>query len=384
MPPRRKRAKSPTNAGSESSLTARAQKKSKPQFATPADSILTTLTHAIGSSPVSGVPISQLLSLIAAYAVPFVSSTSLISRDFIVTPVWALDSEWVLSFYSATSSFFKLSILTGQISTVHWFGQSSADGKASIVGARQSWFWGAVQRNPNKSHPEEWFIASRDRIRSFNDQTGTFTLIAGCDGARPESKDGIGSDARFNNISTLIISSDGGTIWCGDPDLRRIDVATGAVTTPSSLTNGFADSLCWDRSPSVKPDTAFYFATTDIMPEATRIGRFDTTAPSLGGAVGQVNHMRVPQRAAIHQLLCTLSGCLIFTGLDAETWNVYVFTFDPLTARLDRLDIVTIHDSQQLLLNDINRLLVAIDSNLTTHTLPPQCFPLPKCCDRDL
>ncbi len=67
-------------------------------------------------------------------------------------------------------------------------------------------------------------------IRYFDEATDAVTLIAGHWASG--SEDGIGSNARFEGINSMIVASDGLTIWCGDEfGMRRIRTATHEVTT---------------------------------------------------------------------------------------------------------------------------------------------------------
>ncbi len=119
MPPRRKRPKSPETASSRPTTAAPApdpaQKKSKQSAPLTPDAILVAVKLSIGLSSVSGVPIPQLLELIAAYAQPFVMSQSVVTLaagiDF--DPVCWFDTEYLVVYSRWTKQLHRMSIRTG-------------------------------------------------------------------------------------------------------------------------------------------------------------------------------------------------------------------------------------------------------------------------------
>ncbi len=106
-------------------VSVRRRLKTDPLPPVTADSILTALMQSIGSSNAtgrggSGLPIPQLLQLIASYAAPFLSSKRLIPFDdseIAITPVLnircAMSDEWLLAGSSSKGTFYKFSYLSG-------------------------------------------------------------------------------------------------------------------------------------------------------------------------------------------------------------------------------------------------------------------------------
>ncbi len=126
----------------------------------------------------------------------------------------------------------------------------------------------AVCRDP--LNPNGYFLADDTSIRYFDEATNSVRLVAGAD--EQGTADGIGSDARFSEIGSLLVTSDGRTLWCGDSAVREVSVATGQVTTHKcSASEVFR--LCWDRASTVAPDSAFYCTTVQ---EGIWFSRFDT------------------------------------------------------------------------------------------------------------
>ncbi|EOD03763.1 hypothetical protein EMIHUDRAFT_44220, partial [Emiliania huxleyi CCMP1516] len=83
------------------------------------------------------------------------------------------------------------------------------------------------------------------KIRRVEVSTGEVTTVAGS-GTRG-SADGVGDAAEFNNPSGIAISPDGGALFvadCSNVKIRRVEVATGEVTTiAGSSTTGIADGV---------------------------------------------------------------------------------------------------------------------------------------------
>jgi len=91
------------------------------------------------------------------------------------------------------------------------------------------------------------FVADHDnnKIRRVEVATGAVTTLAGS-GAQG-SADGVGGAAEFSGPCGVAISPDGGALFVADPNnhkIRRVEVATGAVTTvASSGTEGGSDGV---------------------------------------------------------------------------------------------------------------------------------------------
>ncbi len=116
-----------------------AQKKSKPIAADESpspqtiDSIFVVVSRAIGaggggggansSNPgTGGLPIPQLLQIIACYAAPFVTTQTTLVRpaaETHISPVCAIDSEWIIACDYSGSNFVKVSLVSGMQSAMH-------------------------------------------------------------------------------------------------------------------------------------------------------------------------------------------------------------------------------------------------------------------------
>lgn len=80
-------------------------------------------------------------------------------------------------------------------------------------------------------------------VRSVDTQTAAVTTLAGA-AQKLSTSDGIGAEARFTGPRGLGLSPDGATLFAADgPTLRRIDVATGAVTLVAGVASeeGYVD-----------------------------------------------------------------------------------------------------------------------------------------------
>ncbi len=83
-------------------------------------SILTAVTAALADrnphGAEFGLPIPQLLQVIAAYAAPFVASIRTIDAgDYRVSIACPIDSEWTLAYEIRSNQFFKFSTVTGNV-----------------------------------------------------------------------------------------------------------------------------------------------------------------------------------------------------------------------------------------------------------------------------
>ncbi len=65
---------------------------------------------------------------------------------------------------------------------------------------------------------ERYFLADQTSIRYFDEAKNAVSLVAGAD--EHDTADGIGSDARFSEIDSLLVTSDGRTLWCADSAVR--------------------------------------------------------------------------------------------------------------------------------------------------------------------
>ncbi len=251
---------------------------------------------------------------------------------------------------------------------------AGASADTSETGNRQTAsFYGAAAACPDPLNPSGWYLAESFAIKYFDESKDEVSAFAGAHFGRGQS-DGIGPAAGFSFIFQLLIASDGKTIWCGQAGpTRRIDTASREVTSQ------YLDpvlSLCWDRSPRVKPDSALY-----LVVAGGGLRRFDTVIPEL--VTLTLPRANINSKLYAKYVDCTATGHLLISTSSPVDGAVYAF--DPITSDLQQLDILPIDSHAPFVLIERDRLLVATNGRtIISCTLPPHYFSLPKCCDRDL
>ncbi len=139
----------------------------------------------------------------------------------------------------------SLVLVAGQLETF-----CGLNGRGFAMGDRRSASFlhpVSVCRDPTSTSPTGtgtgtcYFMADLVSIRYFDEAKDAVTLI--CGGADAGSADGVGSAARFRGISSILVTADAKTIWCGDSDgrPRRVDVTTGTGTDTGTGTTGTSD-----------------------------------------------------------------------------------------------------------------------------------------------
>jgi sugar lactone lactonase YvrE len=128
-------------------------------------------------------------------------------------------------------------------------------------------------------------------IRRIVIATGAVTTLAGSAGTLPDLVDGTGTAAKFHNPAG--ITMDGTNLYVVESDkkaVRRIVIATGVVTTPVTA----AEGLWWPVGITTNGPALFV---TDV----SRVVKFsvasnDTTAPTVTGATASVltNSLSIP------------------------------------------------------------------------------------------
>ncbi|HMR65958.1 MAG TPA: hypothetical protein PKE64_18270, partial [Anaerolineae bacterium] len=86
-------------------------------------------------------------------------------------------------------------------------------------------------------HPMLMVDTQHHAIQQLDPTTGQVTALAGL-AATPGKADGLGPDARFRSPSEVVVSRDGGFALVADTGnhtIRRIDLASGLVTTVAGL-----------------------------------------------------------------------------------------------------------------------------------------------------
>ncbi len=134
--------------------------------------------------------------------------------------------------------------------------------------------------------------------------------------------------------------------------------------------------LCWDRAPSIKPDSLLY----GYDMNRGGIHRFDV-------ASGELHRTGIGQFASLG-FVCLATGHILSAERRGSCVSLIVYDRTGSTGSdyefVGQIDCELIFD---LVLIDSIRTLVtsdAVSKRLFTLTLPPQYFLLPKCCDRDL
>ncbi len=236
----------------------------------------------------------------------------------------------------------------------------------------------AAQRDPLNANG--YYLADRASIRYFDQAKNEVTLFVGAE--KSGSTDGVGADARFEVIRSLLVASHGRTLWCGQwhgfANVRRIDTADRRVT---SLELPSVGSMCWDLARTVKPDSAFYCVVCSGGADY-ELARFDTGS-------GHLVRFPTKQFGVLAILVaCTSRGHLILWDTRYTEWpGARICAFDPITCDVQRLEFFTLsNENFSMALIDSTQTLVTYERGgaVTTYTLPSQFFPLPKCCDRDL
>ncbi len=242
----------------------------------------------------------------------------------------------------------------------------------------------AAVRDP--LNPNGWYLADRTNLRYVDEAKDVVSLVAGSEEAG--CIDGIGAEARFSELSGLLITSDGATIWCGDSmeSMRRVNTTTREVTSHYH----YSISMCWDLAPTIKPESAIYCVTVRGVNDRGVIRRYEIGSGSggsgSGSGSGDVKEYSMDDRFTPGSLVCTLSGLVIFINTRSEIDRTRsVIVLDPITADMQPLDFVLESDlSDGFVLDDSSRTLICTKANqLISYTLPPQYFLLPKCCDRN-
>ena len=139
----------------------------------------------------------------------------------------------------------RLDITTGVVTTLA--GRADFYGSVDGVGsAARFWSPAGIATDANGVVV---FVAdtSNHTIRRIDVATGAVTTLAGSAG-KAGSADGTGTAARFYNPQGLAVDAAGTTLFVADMSnrtIRRIDAATGAVTTLAGLANtpGYADGV---------------------------------------------------------------------------------------------------------------------------------------------
>ncbi len=217
------------------------------------------------------------------------------------------------------------------------------------------------------TRPDSYFLADQTSIRHFDAKRRTVSALVG--GKDTENTSGVGQNARFNRVVSLLSTSDGATIWIadwGNRALRRLDVADRCVTTVYCDEDriGKPEQIVWDRSPDAEPESAILIASGNGIFRFHIVSGTCTTV--LTGYV-------------VDGLQCTATGSILFVR----------GTIDPGLYGLDRRNDQLVTKLLALRLNAVvlaeraRCLFVVSGGRIHRIDLPPEYLPMPHCCECD-
>ncbi len=259
----------------------------------------------------------------------------------------------------------------------------------------------ALVADPLHKQGKGWYISDAVSIRYFDETTDTVSLVAG--GAEPGGIEfATGADARFWHINSLLIASDGLTLWASNYDngaIRRIDPQTRKVSAPVS---GYQmlRAIVWDRATPTQPaESVMYFGCR------TQINRFTIWTPG-GDSRGWGRRPGVttvweskntycrPNALTVTPTGHILWGCGTYRAigcLDPRTGHTHLMAnFKSLSADTTATSahstlfgsFVLSDHTRELwyVMSETNSQLVVTRSTIRKLTLSPNLFLVPKCC----
>ncbi len=354
------------------------RKKHKPLTRADLRSITDTISAVLGPESEigrcgGGLPIAGLLSIVASYAVPFVGSltTIAVANHYVwLTPHASCfyrdsqsGSDYLIVAETQQNWFVKLSLVDGSITPFAGSGErglwsGSADAHET---SKTAVFWLSAAVCVDPIRPRSFYLADAYSIRHYNEASDSITLIAG-----GERKD-------CDHPRSIIITNDGTTIWTADAisaRLRRVTIATRTLHSVLKKLNS-PRGVVWDRSPKSPPEIAVYVAVADGVIRY-HIASGESKSSELPGFM-------------LAGLASTASGLLLFSCISTHA----IWSWNPETSEVARIGGagVATRSVTHLTLVDDMRCLFAADpynNQMRRIGLPPNCFPLPKCCARDL
>ncbi len=320
---------------------------------------------ALRSAVGGRLPIPQLLSIIAAYAQPFVSTVRTVCRlDAKPNRLWDVSVSDGGAGAAAGAGANELLFADGCDRLVRISLPVSSGTAAALnvpVSGRFTTLPVAAVRDP--LYEAGYFVGDQSSI-SYLEVKSPLTLlttpppraamtdwIMGNDNGR----DGIGTAVRFDDVTDFIISSNGREIWVLDAwQLRTIDVEERSLWTVGF---GFVERMVWDRSPTAKPEAAIWLAGRGLFLHEIETGK---CTEFLGETTG------------IDDIACTTIGLLLLNLSDGL--NVY----NPTNNQKQPVSAGKI-TSPVLIEPDRCVYFIWNDTSLMRLDLPPTCFPLPVC-----
>ncbi len=313
-------------------LSSREQVKAQVMSAesTESDRIITAVRDVIGSAT---IPVPQLITLIATYALPFTvhltqfKTSSALEMPFSLCYVKhqtastesaesaggdaaSTAAEYFIVAEPWNQRFMKVSIADGSVQPFVMnpsldlrAAKSLSDGSSKSVGLNVT-FAACVDRA--RPMGEAFYLGEASTIRYYDSIKDTVTVIAG--GLSHASVDGIGLDVRFVGPTHLLCTSDGSALFITDSksnSLRRLDARSRQVLTVM-IGSPYEEqrAIVWDCSPHVnKSESAIWIGHTGGITRfevETRSVEAFTLTPTFRGMEYQP-----------HALICTPTGPLI-------------------------------------------------------------------------
>ncbi len=319
------------------------------------------------------IPIPPLLALIAGYASPFVPTVTVIGTDENVQWWCSLHHTIARGGTNGTGlvapswryfRFERIALSSGEVRPV-----CGAGGSGILNGphsAAQFMNPHCIVANPKKA--SSYYASDDVTVRHWDAISGLVMPVAGT--RQRGWLDGEGRKARFNVVSSMIISMDGDVLWACDFNsgrLRRIMTESRTVTTGATVPTPC--QLCWDNTPGQKA------AETAVWVSCGQSGlyRVDLTT--------NTTHRTLD--TGLVDVMSTRSGTLILRFFNTPS---KLHTFDPTSRACELLFVDAIAGVPEIkapLLSRDDRVLFAICKDRVVSLSLPSFEPLPFCCDRD-
>ncbi len=231
--------------------------------------------------------------------------------------------------------------------------------------------------------PRSWFVSDSSTIRRFDEATDTVTTLIG----------GIENGAnQFEHVSSFVVSKSGLEIWAVDQHnsaLKRVTIDRHSgrawISISHSVQTG-PNKIVWDRTPTAKSESGLWCACDD------GVTYFSTEPPPFTSTTGQhemVHHLTEETNGA-DDLVCTDTGLLVIFIVED------IMLYDPRTKQSEillqrdesddddsRANDLVLMPTVPVLVDGGRRLYFASERSIRFIDLPPVCYPIVTCCDRD-